>query len=66
MLNSFSQSKMKVLFSTTVFAMAAIGGVVGQLGRSLDRQGRCDTPLDALKAIGDAIQTCAPDKVIVM
>ena len=66
MLICFSQSKMKVLFSTAVFALAAIGGVVGQFGRSsLDRQGGCDTAVDALYAVGDAVEGCGvPDMVI--
>ena len=68
MLICFSQSKMKVLFTTAVFAMAAIGGVVGQFGRSLDRQGgQCATAVDALYAVGDAVDGCGvPDMVVLM
>ena len=74
MLICFSQSKMKVLFTTAVFAVAAIGGVVGikcipcSFGRSLDRQdGQCATAVDALYAVGDAVDGCGvPDMVVLM
>ena len=62
----FSQSKMKVLFSTAVFAVAAIGGVLGQFGPNLERQA-CATAVDALYAVGYAVDGCGvPDMVIVM
>ena len=60
---------MKVLLSIAVFAVAAIGGVVGQLGHVqwLDRQDGCNTALDAVKAINNGVQGCgSPDAVILM
>ena len=55
---------MKVLFTTAVFAVAAIGGAVGQFRRSFDRQGGCSTALDALNAYIDVIYGCGmPDMV---
>ena len=65
---------MKVLFSIALFAVAAIGSVVGQarpIGRSLDgvqdEDKKCNTALDALMAVSKVIEWCGwPDMVIVM
>ena len=59
---------MKVLSSIVVFSVAAIGVVVGQFGRSLDRQGgQCSTATNAYDAINDALHECGePDWVNVV